>query len=96
MYIETGKEVRLIKFMARVSCSKGKYLIIDSDGYHYPEEENQCLIPLSWKGEPEDKKLLSVLDLILPFLREGTDLHKSMNLLKPRLEELLRKRRAKH
>ncbi len=51
---------------------------------------------ISWKGEAKDTKLATVLDIILPFLREGTDLSKGLILLKPRLEELLRAKKSSH
>lgn len=81
-----------MKFAARVKADKGKYIILDGDIIHYPHEEQHHLIDMGWKGE-DDKKLLGLLDLLLPCLREGADLLKILNLLRPKLEELQKKKR---
>ena len=47
---------------------------------------------MGWRGE-DDKKLLGLLDLLLPCLREGADLLKTLNLLRPKLDELEKKKR---
>lgn len=84
--INSRNEVALIKDISRVGCLPGKYIIFDSTFENYYEEDFDNTIFLPWKGEAKDKKLATVLDFLLPFLREGTDLRKGLQLLKPRIE----------
>ena len=53
------------------------------------------MLELPWKGEAHDNKLLTTLDLLLPILRDGTDLNKGMRLMKPRLMDILKIKRKK-
>jgi hypothetical protein len=75
----------MIKDINRIGCFPGKYIILDSnfDNYYSNESNNTILLP--WKGEAKDGKLTIILDILLPYLREGTDLTKGMKLIKIRL-----------
>lgn len=84
-----------MKDIARVGCLPGKYIILDGDLANYMAGDEAKCILLPWKGEAKDSRLATVLDFLLPFLREGTDLSKGLMLLKPRLEELLRPKKRK-
>lgn len=78
-------QLALIKDISRIGCPPGKYIILGSslENFYMTEQNNTILLP--WKGDAKDSKLSTVLDFLLPFLREGTDLSKGLMLLKPRL-----------
>lgn len=80
----------MMKDISRLGCPDNKYLIIDSIADFYFPEDQVFVIELPWKGEAHDNRLLTTLDLLLPILREGTDLGKGMRLIKPRLIEILK------
>lgn len=75
----------MMKDVSRIGCRSEKYLIIDTYSLSYAAEDQLYLIELGWKGQAHDARLLTTLDLLLPFFREGTDLKKGMMMLKPRL-----------
>ena len=85
----------MMKDISRIGCPDNKYFIIDANANSYYSDDEVFLVELPWKGEAHDNKLLTTLDLLLPILRDGTDLNKGMRLMKPRLMEILKIKRKK-
>ena len=80
----------MMKDISRLGCPQNKYLIIDVNRHSYFANDGVFIIELPWKGESHDNRLVNTLDLVMPILREGSDLSRGMRLIRPRLMDVLR------